>query len=122
MRCRDTLCEEFVSCGVVQGSCLGPLLFLLYINDIVELFSDSVTPKLYADDIKLYTTVKSNVDCIRFRITRTNYMIGQNYSNHCKFRSTSAILLILENVQLIVVLLITNLVMLFSSQLTMYLI
>ena len=53
--------------GVIQGSCLGPLLFLIYINDVVELFSDLVTPKLYADDVKLYTTIRSNVDCINFQ-------------------------------------------------------
>jgi len=44
--------------GVVQGSVIGPLLFILYINDIVSLFDDkSCVYKLYADDVKLYTAL-----------------------------------------------------------------
>ena len=41
----------------MQRSCLGPLLFVIYISDIVSLFDGQCTCKLYADDMKLYTVV-----------------------------------------------------------------
>jgi len=39
--------------GVVQGSCLGPVLFILFVNDISDLFSGDTCVKLFADDVKL---------------------------------------------------------------------
>jgi len=48
-----------VSCGVPQGSVLGPLLFLLYINDIENSCADC-TVKLFADDTNLFVYKQTN--------------------------------------------------------------
>ena len=42
-----------VHSGVPQGSVLGPILFLHYVNDMPSGISSSI--KMYADDTKLYT-------------------------------------------------------------------
>ena len=51
--------------GVLQGSVLGPILFLMFINDI----SDGVrnTLKLFADDSKIYKTIKSHQDALELQ-------------------------------------------------------
>ena len=49
--------------GVIQGSCIGPLLFLLYVNSLTSIFDNGVTCHLFADDVKLYAVIKTLIDC-----------------------------------------------------------
>lgn len=59
-------CSSFwlpVISGIPQGSVLGPVLFILFVDDIGLICEgSSVTHKLFADDLKLYTTLKSDCD------------------------------------------------------------
>ena len=50
-----------VASGVPQGSIVGPVLFLLYVNDIPHTVSSSI--KLFADDAKLYGKACNESDC-----------------------------------------------------------
>jgi len=43
-----------VASGVPQGSVLGPVLFVLFVNDIIYCADSSVTIKMFADDTKSY--------------------------------------------------------------------
>ena len=49
-----------VTSGVPQGSILGPLLFILYVNDICDGCSSTVSS--FADDVKIFRKIKSTSD------------------------------------------------------------
>ena len=47
--------KQIMKCGIPQGSSLGPLLFLLYINDIPNC-SDKLTFRIFADDTNVFAS------------------------------------------------------------------
>ena len=55
-----------ITSGIPQGSVLGPILFLIFINDLPKVIKCLI--KLFADDAKLYQIIKSNQDSIDLQV------------------------------------------------------
>lgn len=90
---RSDLC--YLSSGVPQGSILGPILFMMYINDISHCVHFS-SFSIYADDIQLFSASASNDinECIRnldSDIGRICLWVTQNKIN-INIRKTKCIL------------------------------
>ena len=62
-----------VTSGVPQGSHIGPVLFLFFVNDVIDVF---LTCKvlMYADDLKFYHAIKSFDDCLKVQIDLDNFL------------------------------------------------
>jgi len=55
----ETNCAAVLS-GVPQGSVLGPLLFLIYVNELPATIESSV--RMFADDAKLWRKIQNEED------------------------------------------------------------
>jgi hypothetical protein len=64
VKIRDYISDEFIATsGLPQGSHFGPILFLIFINDITDNLS-GVEFLLFADDLKVYNRIGSMEDCL----------------------------------------------------------
>jgi Reverse transcriptase (RNA-dependent DNA polymerase) len=52
--------------GIPQGSHLGPIIFILFFNDVYTVL-EGILFAIYADDIKMYLSIRSLNDCIFFQ-------------------------------------------------------
>ena len=66
---------ENIICGVPQGSILGPLLFLIFINDL-PLEINNILTDLYADDTTLYYIDKSQA-CIEQQLQTALHKLSE---------------------------------------------
>ena len=73
-----------VASGVPQGSILGPILFVMFINDIGSNLSPESKILLYADDTKLYKEINNEQDCLALQADIDN-LVAWSSANKMRF-------------------------------------
>ena len=79
-----TSTSKDVLSGVPQGSILGPLLFVLFINDMADGIDCNTNLALYADDTKIWRKIMCEKDHIKFQ-TDINYLLMWSINNKINF-------------------------------------
>ena len=84
----DVLSDETdMISGVIQGSVIGPMMFLVFINELIEILdSYGIKVKFFADDAKLYVKIMNNIDSALLQVA-----LNALYSWAAKWQLTIAV-------------------------------
>ena len=89
--------EEKIKSGVPQGSILGPLLFLCFVNDLPEIFDKNCEFLSYADDTQLIVTAE-NIQSLKNKIEDVIDLAQRWYTkNGLKNNSDKSKVLVISN-------------------------
>lgn len=70
-----------LSSGAPQGSFLGSLFFVLFINDLPDAVNNGSEIFLYVDNTKIYRKIENSMDCDKLQEDLMNLKIG--WRNSC---------------------------------------
>ena len=71
-------------CGVPQGSCLGPLLYSIFVNDLPHVLN-SACMEIYADDTTMYASSENSVSVVN-TLLQEELMLVSNWVNENRLK------------------------------------